>query len=154
MKDVDFFARIPGLEAPWSVENVVLNTNESRVDIRLQHESHVAWACPECGLSLPCRDHSEERTWRHLDTCQFKTFLHARIPWVDCPEHGVRQVSIPWAEPRSRLGPLVFSNFLLPGLVAATQFTRSFQNRVFGICRLSCASAQTSIHVCPLEPRR
>jgi len=103
MKDVELYARILGLEAPWSVENVVLKTNESRVDIWLQHEPRVAWACPECGLSLPCRDHSEERTWRHLDTCQFKTFLHARISRVDCPEHGVRQVSIPWAEPRSRL---------------------------------------------------
>lgn len=38
----------------------------------------------------------------HLDTCQFKTFLHARIPRVDCPEHGVLQVKVPWAEAKGR----------------------------------------------------
>jgi transposase len=40
--------------------------------------------------------------WRHLDTCQYQTFLHARVPRVACPTHGVRQVAVPWAEPRSR----------------------------------------------------
>ena len=40
--------------------------------------------------------------WRHLDSCQFLTFLHARPPRVRCPEHGVRQVRLPWAEAGSR----------------------------------------------------
>jgi transposase len=32
----------------------------------------------------------------------FLTYLHARIPRVRCPEHGVLQVRVPWAEPHSR----------------------------------------------------
>jgi transposase IS204/IS1001/IS1096/IS1165 family protein len=60
------------------------------------------WPCPDCAQELPCRDHAEERVWRHFDTCQYQTFLHARVPRVDCPTHGVRQVSVPWAEARSR----------------------------------------------------
>lgn len=68
----------------------------------MEHESGVGWPCPECQRELACRDHAEERTWRHLDTCQFKTFLHARVPRIDCPEHGVLQVRVPWAEVRSR----------------------------------------------------
>ena len=51
---------------------------------------------------LPGFDHAEARTWRHLDTCQFQTRLHAEIPRVQCPAHGVKQVRVPWAEPRSR----------------------------------------------------
>ena len=51
-------------------------------------------------------DHGEERTWRHLDSCQFQTYLHARPPRVACPEHGVRQVRLPWAEPRARFTTL------------------------------------------------
>src|ERR1035438_235738 len=47
-------------------------------------------------------DHVEERAWRHLDSCGFSTHLHARPPRVECPEHGVRQVTLPWAEPMSR----------------------------------------------------
>ncbi|MGX7950914.1 ISL3 family transposase [Oleidesulfovibrio alaskensis] len=102
MKDVDLYAQILGITHPWFVADVKLQAGSGRVDIWLDHKSRVSWACPECGCELACRDHSEERTWRHLDTCQFKTFIHARIPRVRCPEHGVRQVDVPWAEPRSR----------------------------------------------------
>ncbi|MGH8702030.1 MAG: transposase family protein [Burkholderiales bacterium] len=40
-------------------------------------------------------DHAEERAWGHLDSCQFKTYLHARPPRVKCPMHGARQVKLP-----------------------------------------------------------
>lgn len=103
MRDLDLYARILGIEKPWFVEDVKLQVEARRVDIRLSHGSGIQWPCPTCGKELSCRDHSEERTWRHLDTCQFRTFLHARIPRVECPEHGVVQVSVPWAEPKSRL---------------------------------------------------
>jgi len=47
-----------------------------------------------------------------LDSCQFQTFLHARPPRDDCPEHGVRQVRLPWAEPNSRF-TLLFERFAI-----------------------------------------
>ncbi|MEK7760827.1 MAG: ISL3 family transposase, partial [Nitrospirota bacterium] len=53
--------------------------------------------------TLPLYDHAEERAWRHLDSCQFQTYLHARIPRVACGEPGVVQVLVPWAAPRSRV---------------------------------------------------
>ena len=37
-----------------------------------------------------------------MDSCQFKTFLHARAPRIACPTDGTRQVKLPWAEARSR----------------------------------------------------
>jgi transposase len=37
----------------------------------------------------------------HLDFFPHKAFLHARLPRVRCPQHGVRQVSVPWARPGS-----------------------------------------------------
>ncbi|HMS85004.1 MAG TPA: transposase family protein [Nitrospira sp.] len=76
--------------------------NEQRVDVWADHPKDVAWVCPHCTKRLPLYDHAEERTWRHLDSCQFQTHLHARIPRVACGEHGVVQVTVPWAEPRSR----------------------------------------------------
>jgi transposase len=36
-----------------------------------------------------------------MDFFQHKAFLHARLPRVVCPEHGVGQVSVPWARPGS-----------------------------------------------------
>jgi transposase len=47
-----------------------------------------------------------------LDSCQFQTFLHARPQRVDCPEHGVRQARLPWAEPHSRF-TLLFERFAI-----------------------------------------
>jgi transposase len=102
MQDTRLFAQILGLSDPWFVATVDLNPVERKVEIQLEHTPGSKWACPVCGRELACRDHAEERIWRHLDTCQFKTLLYARIPRVDCPEHGVLQVSIPWAEAKSR----------------------------------------------------
>jgi transposase len=55
-----------------------------------------------CAQELPLYDDAEERTWRHLDSGQYQTHLHARIPRVECGEQGVVQVRMPWAEARSR----------------------------------------------------
>ena len=44
--------------------------------------------------------------------CGFQTFLHARIPRVNCPEHGVRQVRVSWAEPKARFTAL-FERFAI-----------------------------------------
>jgi len=50
-------------------------------------------------------DH-QERVWRHLDSCQFQTFVHARVPRVDCPTHGARQVIVPWDDDGSQFTKL------------------------------------------------
>jgi transposase len=44
---------------------------------------------------------TEEKTWRHLDFFQHQAYLTARVPRVECPEHKVRLVAVPWARPRS-----------------------------------------------------
>lgn len=127
MRDTDLYAQILGIKSPWFVENVQLNVAKGRVDISLGHEPCVLWACPQCGKQLSCRDHAVERVWRHLDTCQLKTFLHARIPRVDCPEHGVAQVSVPWAEPRGRF-TLLMERLIIDVLTQCST--------VIGACRL------------------
>ena len=57
-------------------------------------------ACPECGQPAGRYDRRERR-WRHLDTCQYRTILVAQVPRVECPEHGVKTILVPWAEPGS-----------------------------------------------------
>lgn len=107
MRDTELYGRILGLEEPWFVASVELKIDEQRVDVTVEHGEEVRWRCPQCDRDLACRDHAEERMWRHLDTCQLKTFLRARVPRVDCPEHGVVQVRAPWAEARSRFTMLM-----------------------------------------------
>jgi transposase len=101
MQDTKLFETILGLTKPWQIARVELKTDEQRVDLWVEHAA-TRWPCPDCGDLLPGWDHAEERTWRHLDTCQFQTHVHAQVPRVQCPTHGVKQVRVPWAEPRSR----------------------------------------------------
>lgn len=102
MRDTELYQRILGLDEPWRVESVELNVQDKRVEVRLAHPQGQRWPCPECGVELAGYDHSQERTWRHLDTCQLQTHLQARVPRVNCPRHGVKQVKVPWAEPGGR----------------------------------------------------
>ena len=102
MQDTALYQHLLGLTSPWTVSRVNLDAQGQRVDVWAEHPEDAAWECPQCSKKLPLYDHAEERTWRHLDSCQFKTYLNARIPRVECAEHGVVQVKVPWAEPRSR----------------------------------------------------
>jgi transposase len=101
LQDTKLFETILGITSPWHISRVELKTDDRRVDLWLEHEP-TRWPCPECGTELAGFDHAEERTWRHLDTCQFQTHLHAESPRVQCPTHGVKHVRVPWAEARSR----------------------------------------------------
>lgn len=40
---------------------------------------------------------SSERRWQHLNFFQYKTYIHARLPRIKCPEHGVKTASVAWA---------------------------------------------------------
>ena len=43
---------------------------------------------------------------------QFKTILVGRVPRVKCPEHGVKSVAVPWAEPHNRF-TIMFERFAI-----------------------------------------
>ena len=102
MQDRQLYEQILGIATPWHVERVELMLEEGEVHVYLGHDDSAAWCCPECGRSCALHDHQPERTWRHLDTCQYQTMLHAAVPRTDCAEHGVRTARVPWAEPHSR----------------------------------------------------
>ena len=106
MQDHELYRRILGIEAPWQVERVELKLQQGEVHVYLAHQDSREWACALCGARGPLYDHQPEREWRHLDTCQYRTILHASPPRTQCPEHGVRVVKLPWAEPGSRFTEL------------------------------------------------
>ena len=138
MRDIELYQQILGLEEPWSVEEVELNLDEGRVDIHVAHPAGAKWKCPHCAHELSCYDHSPERTWRHLDTCQLETHLHARIPRVKCEAHGVVQVQVPWAEEHGRF-TLLMERMIIQALLAC-QTTK-------GACELMRISWDQAWHV-------
>lgn len=107
MQDHELYRRILGIEAPWQVERVELQLKQGEVHVYLTHQANLEWACAECGRPSPLYDHQAERQWRHLDTCQYQTILHAAPPRSQCPEHGIRVVQLPWAEAGSHFTALL-----------------------------------------------
>lgn len=104
MRDRDLYAQILGLPDPWCVTDVDVDNKEEEVTVRVAaRKGH--YPCPKCGQLCGCYDHLVRR-WRHLDTCQYKTTLEAHVPRVECKEHGVLQIKVPWAEPGSRFTAL------------------------------------------------
>lgn len=118
--DRDLYGQILGIRTPWRVDKVELKLADGEVHVHLTHEAGVEWSCPECGKACALYDHQPERKWRHLDTCQFQTILHAEPPRVDCSEHGARTVRLPWAEPNSRFTAL-FEALAIQWMTVASQ---------------------------------
>lgn len=137
MQDTALYQYLLGLKSPWTVSRVNLEVTGQRVDVWASHPEDASWECPQCSKKLPLYDHAEERAWRHLDSCQFQTHLHARIPRVECGAHGVVQVMVPWAEPRSRF-TLLFERFAIDVLrqcdvTGATRILRISWDEAWGL---------------------
>jgi len=120
MQDLELYRRILGIEVPWHVDAVELKLDAGEVHVHLAHRDGRDWPCAECGTGYKLYDHQPERRWRHLDTCQYRTILHAEPPRSACPEHGVRVVQLPWAEPSSRFTALL-EGLAMEWLKAASQ---------------------------------
>lgn len=146
MQDTKLFETILGIQPPWRISRVTLETGGQRVDLWAEHDA-TRWPCPDCQQELACRDHAEERVWRHLDTCQYQTFLHARMPRVECPTHGVRQVRVPWAEARSRF-TLLMERLIIDliqqcsTLTGACRIARITWDEAWGVMRRAVARGQ------------
>jgi transposase len=120
MQDRELYRQILGIDTPWFVEGVELQLEKGEVHVHLGHQEVPSWPCPECGADCRLYDHQPERRWRHLDTCQYQTIMHAKPPRIECGEHGVRVIKLPWAESSSRFTAL-FERLAIDWLKAASQ---------------------------------
>jgi transposase len=101
MRDIDLFQLALGLVPPWMVSDAKFDAEKKRLDIEIDFKTGGRFPCPECGKAdCPVHD-TVKKSWRHLNFFQHEAFLHARVARIDCPEHGVRLVNVPWARPGS-----------------------------------------------------
>lgn len=100
MQDTRLYEQLLGLERPWSVSGVTLNRPAQKIEVEVVCQDTL-WACPTCGQRAHLHD-SARRQWRHLDSCQYQTYVVCEVPRVKCPEHGTVQVQVPWAEKMGR----------------------------------------------------
>ena len=95
------FTSALGLQPPWVVDDVRLDTAKRRIDFEIGcHTSRLA--CPACGAATQPVHDRLRRSWRHLDFFQFEAWLHCDVPRVACGACGkTTQVAVPWARPGS-----------------------------------------------------
>jgi transposase len=120
MQDRQLYQQILGIVSPWFVSRVELDLETEEVHVYLEHKKTASWCCPECGEVCPLHDHQPERTWRHLDTCQYQTVLHAQLPRTRCEQHADRVAEIAWAAPHGRFTAM-FERLVIDWLGAASQ---------------------------------
>jgi len=117
MEIEEHYGHLLGIHSPWQISGVDLKIQEQRVDIDIEYADDVG-PCPECGVMSPKHDDRHKRSWRHLDTMQFATYLHCQLPRVRCKTHGAKTVKAPWAGKNSRF-TLLFEAFAIRVLAAA-----------------------------------
>lgn len=97
MRDKDLYAQILNIKDPWIVKDVILDRKEKTVVVQLELTDKAVGICPCCNKTSPGYDHRVQR-WRHLDTCQYRTIIEAKVLRINCEKDGVLTIRTPWAE--------------------------------------------------------
>lgn len=126
MQNVDLFAKLLELPEEWKVSELETNFDEQSITVHLEWSGKTKTRCPECNEECGVYDHREKRVWRHLDTMQFKTYLAARVPRVNCDKHGVKTVKTSWAGAKSRF-TVLFERFANDVPLSATTIEQARQ---------------------------
>lgn len=137
MDGKELYRVLLGLNEPWTVERVELDLARQEVAVFVAHARKTRFRCPRCERELAVFDHLAERRWRHLDSCQFLTYLHAQPPRVDCPEHGRLQIELPWAAAGARFThmfeALAIDVLLAANVKRAAQLLRITWDEAWGV---------------------
>lgn len=103
MNTNQFYYKLLSLKDPWYVDRVELDEQAEKVDVYVKHHNPIQVACPVCGEFSSAYDHSKERVFQHLSTCQMKTFVHVCLPRVNCVKHGIKQIISEFGESNSHM---------------------------------------------------
>lgn len=97
----EHYRALLGLDSNWKVTNVEFLPKQKAVDIHIVF-CGAGLECPKCKCDCTQADLAPQRSWRHLDTMQFTTTIHASVPRSKCEECGVLTIPVPWADKHSR----------------------------------------------------
>ena len=137
MDELGLFTLALGLSKPWQVSDLKFTKEDGRLDLWIDFVKGSKFPC-SCGKTAEADVHdSLERIWRHLNFFQYETYLHARVPRIQCGSCGVKQVEVPWARPGSGF-TLLFELLVLSlsremSVAAVAEMTAVHANRLWRI---------------------
>jgi transposase len=101
---IELYTESLGITAPWKIVKVELDskafpTGEVVVTVEFDKDSKTDRDGHIHGYV--------DRTWRHLDTCQFQTLIVCRVPRIKFPDGRTEEMPVRWAERFSRVTTLM-----------------------------------------------
>lgn len=119
------FTELLQLEDGWIVESVDTDFSEQEIYIQI--------ACVldflvdnQTGESCKVYDHAPMRSWRHLDTMQYKTFIKCQLPRIITSTGRVKTVQPNWASGYER-HTFLFEHAVIDLLKACKNQTKTAQ---------------------------
>lgn len=109
-KEIKIFSLMAGIEAPWLLEKVEVDENKDS-HMYVKYKRGERFKCNQCQELCPVHD-TIDRTWRHLNCFEHKTYIHCKVPRVKCEKHGVHLVEVPWAKANTGF-TLLFEEFVM-----------------------------------------
>jgi len=93
----DFYAQSANVLKPWKVVEVEICPETQSVEVRVECEDGTVWTDPKTRERAHVHEWRERR-WRHLDTCEYKTVIIAKVPRLKLPSGETMTVVVPWSE--------------------------------------------------------
>lgn len=78
MSPEDLYKIVLNIDENWSVSCVKLDEKQEEVIVLLFYNKSTA-IDPVTSESCSIYDHREERSWRHLDTMQYRTYINSKL---------------------------------------------------------------------------
>ena len=98
MRSTRVWKQLIGVDDRTVIEGVEFEDDDDVVVVRVRPRRPKKRRCGRCERSAPGYDNGAgRRRWRGLDLGTVKVVLEADAPRVDCPEHGVTVLAVPWA---------------------------------------------------------
>jgi len=106
MTPEDFYKIILEIDENWTVTSIDLDDKQEEVNVLISYNKPKA-RYPVTNEECSLYDHRDERSWRHLDTMQYKTYIKCCIPRVKNSLGKVNTIAVPWADKLERVSYLL-----------------------------------------------
>jgi transposase len=108
----ELFGAALGISEPVYIAEITFDIEEGELHIQMNFRPGGRFTCSECGeADMPVHD-TVDKTWRHLNFWQYKTFIHMRTPRTKCPKCGIHLRQPSWGRVQSGF-TMLFEAFVI-----------------------------------------
>jgi len=135
IKKEEFFEKILKVAAPWRIERIEESASKKEINVYLNFPRGTKFKCPICGNECVLRS-SKIRSWRHLDLWEYKTYIHAKVPKIDCC-NKTPTILPPWVRENSHFTLLMEDNIIklakMSTIVRVAKYLREHDTRIWRV---------------------